>query len=216
MHHRTACQSECIDGSVECVDRADEGRRRCCHQGDAGWLASCCRRAECSARSSKPADTHWRGPSCWQRIQVSRTCPCKPWTWRHAGGLHISGPTGTETVSVRARSSCADDPGGPCVCRLVRGPAARGAISSGARTMPRVCSLATMRAHAQCPAEPCAHCEAAPWLSRADGRSVTRDVAEQPISHATGSQSPCMNSHRGQAYGRWPAARRSGSAVVCV
>ena len=145
----TACQSECVDGYAECLDRADEGRRRCFHQGNAGWLAgwlaSCCRRcAECSARSSKPADTHWLGPICWRRIQVSRTCPCKPWTWRHAGGLHISGPTGTETVRVRARvrsrlQTCA------------RSPAARGAISSGAPTVPRVCSSATMRAHAQCP-----------------------------------------------------------------
>ena len=97
--------------------------------------------------------------------------------------------------------TCADDPGGPCVCRLVRGPLQRAAPF---RLVLGQCpESARQRQCARTLNALCAHCEAAPWLvSRADGRSVTRDVAEQPIRHATSSHSPCMNSHRGQAYGR--------------
>ena len=98
----------------------------------AGWQAAVgapsARRGE--ARRPIHTDDHWRGPSCWQRIQVSRTCPCKPWASRHAGCLHISGSTGTEKVCVCARAllvTCVDDRGGSCVCRLVRGPLHRAA-----------------------------------------------------------------------------------------
>ena len=187
--------SQCVDGSVECLDRADEGRRRCCHQGDAGWLASCCRSAA-------------RRVLCEEQEAGRYTLARTDLLAAHSGQPDV--PLQAVDMASRwrpAHQRTDRDRNGACArarafgCRLVRGPLQRAAPF---RLVLGQCpESARQRQCARTLNALCAHCEAAPWLvSRADGRSVTRDVAEQPIRHATSSHSPCMNSHRGQAYGR--------------
>ena len=113
------------------VDRADEGRRRCCHQGDAGWLAgellSAARRVLCEkqqagrytlARTDLLAAHSGQPDVPLQAVDMaSRWRPAHQRTDRDRNGVCAS----------LCWSLVPMIPGGPCVCRLVRGPLQRAA-----------------------------------------------------------------------------------------